>query len=210
MSGFIQLFKCHLPTHPKGAVIAAVSMAVLLAVCFGQVARAADSQEDGFPTQISNGPEGTGQVLVSGRAGRLEWEMTAFRRREHPADEPCFTMSSTIRGSGSYLTGGIACGVISPGTHRPLPAITSSRQTRTEILGLAFGLDVRRLRIEASNGSMRGVKTSRLDRSLGDELRLRPFSFAAVVFRRGECYRRIWGLSGRSKKIFELQRKSCF
>jgi hypothetical protein len=162
------------------------------------------------PNRVPYEPPGRNLVLASAAAGRLDWTMFALNRPNHSPREPCVQVSSSVRGSGGVLAGAPSCAnVPSGGRMPPLIASSSSRTTRTTVLGLAFSLRVRKLKVEDSDGSRWTVAARRLSQRQSAEINLRPFGFATIVLRGDTCYRKIMGLSGRDTRLFEFRREAC-
>jgi hypothetical protein len=186
-----------------------LALASLIVLGQTAVSSAQSKDQNGFSgdaTQVAPNPK---VVLASGPTGRLEWTMLGLRLPGRSAHEPCIRVASSVKGSGGYLQGQTSCGSVASTRALPLGSISSSRRTHTSILGLAFGLNVRKLRLEKNNGSVRRMTPLRLDREKEKVLGLRPFAYVAIVSRSDPCYRSIVGLSRKDAKIFELRRESC-
>lgn len=181
-------------------------LAVVLLAGLGQAASSSALTSDSPTMRVAPNPQ---IVLASGEVGHLDWTMEGLRLPGHSAGEPCIRVTTTLRGSGGFLQGQTSCGAVSSFRTRPLGSVSTSRRTHTSVLGLAFGLDVRKLRIEKINGSIRNLTARRLDSKTGDAVGLRPFAYVAIVSRGDHCYRRIVGFSRNGGRVFELRRESC-
>lgn len=196
-------------------LLAAMRLASLLGlslvIVFSRAVASSAQSADGdgsirHATHVAPNPK---VALVSGTTGRLDWTMIGLRLPRHSANEPCIQVASSVKGSEGFLQGQTSCGVISASRARPLGSISTSRRTHTSVLGLAFGLNVRKLRLEKDNGSIRKLSPLRLDQEKSHVLGLRPFAYVAIVSRGDHCYRKIVGLSRNDEKVFELHGESC-